>query len=192
MTMPQTGTLSLTRDRFDPARALIVFNGEPVGSVPWQVCDETARLFRRAAEAGQEHEKRGGIVVVDDDYVIPAGVPFRLERDPHDPTRTLITMGGAQVGSVPWIACYEISASFSRAARAGEEHEKANDIIEADATLIRTGAPFALSNNARIREESFKEAQWGDARKRMPLLGVPSAKGCGTPTVIKHRIIGGH
>lgn len=112
---------------------------------------------------------------------------LQLRRDPSDLSRTLILLNGEVVGSIPWQGCDEIAKSFVMAARTGEQYAKAAEIAQADALLIRTGAPFALSNDPKIREEAYKEAQWGNARKGMPLLGVPSPKAVGTPSVIKTR-----
>lgn len=122
---------------------------------------------------------------------MPANGKLQLRRDPSDATRTLIILNGQAVASVPWQQCDEIARSFKIAARSGEQIEKAEQIVVADAALIRTGAPFSLTNDARIRDAAYSEAQWGDARKHMPLLGVPSRRRCGTPTVIGHRKIGG-
>lgn len=121
--------------------------------------------------------------------VMPAKGSLALQADPSDPTRTLIILNGQAVASVPWQTCDEMANSFRRAARGGEQAEKAAQVAQADALLIRTGAPFALSNNSKIREEAYKEAQWGDARKGMPLLGAPSKRACGTPSLIKSRKI---
>lgn len=111
-----------------------------------------------------------------------------LQRDSFDPSRTLLILNGQAVASIPWQACNEIADSFRRAARAGEEYEKANIIIAQDAALVRTGAPFALSNNPKIREAAYSDAQWDSAaRKAMPLRGAPSPRAVGTPSLIKHR-----
>jgi hypothetical protein len=116
-----------------------------------------------------------------------------LVRDSFDPTRTLIVLNGKAVASVPWQTCDEIAKSFTRAARAGEEQEKANSIVLAEAALIRSGAPFSLTSDSKIRDDAFTEAQWNShMRKRMPMRGAPSKKRLGTPTIIKHRTIGGN
>jgi hypothetical protein len=118
---------------------------------------------------------------------MPAKGSLQLRRDPSDPSRTLIVLNGQAVASVPWEQCDEIARSFLRAARAGEEYAKANEIIAADAALIRTGAPFALSSHPKIRDAAFSEAQWGDTRKHMPMKGAPSPRRCGVPSLVKHR-----
>jgi hypothetical protein len=122
---------------------------------------------------------------------MPAKGSLSLRADPSDPTRTLIVLNGQAVASVPWQQCDEIARSFTRAARAGEEHEKANEIVLADAALIRTGAPFSLTNNRRIRDAAYSAAQWDShVRNGMPMASVPSQRRCGTPTVIRTRKIG--
>lgn len=112
---------------------------------------------------------------------------MKLVQDSHDPTRTLLILDGKVRACIPWQQCDEIAKSFTRAARAGEQYEKANLIIPAEAALIRTGAPFALSNDPKIRDAAYAEAQWGDARKQMPMRGVPSPRQLGVPSVIKSK-----
>lgn len=94
----------------------------------------------------------------------------------------------ARAIDMPWEVAEKLGRILISAARKAEEFEKANQIITADALLIRTGAPFALSSNSKIREESFKQAQWDSKiRKGMPLLGVPSKKQLGPPSILKSK-----
>lgn len=111
--------------------------------------------------------------------------------DDNDPTRMALLLDGTFIAFLPWRTADDVIRVIAGAARKCEEYEKANSIIIADSLLIRTGAPFALSNNPKIRDAAYNEAQWGDSRKRMPLASVPSARACGTPTFRKHRVIGG-
>lgn len=116
-----------------------------------------------------------------------------IRQDDRDPTQMVLLLNGQLVAYLPWRIADEVASKIRGVARKCEEYEKANSIILADAALIRSGAPFSLTSNPRIREESFKEAQWDSAvRKAMPLRGVPSPKACGTPTLIKHQKIGGN
>jgi hypothetical protein len=113
---------------------------------------------------------------------------LELKRDQLDATRTVVIWDGKPIASIPWQQCDEIAASFTRAARAGEEQAKGNQIIRAQALLERTGAPFALSNDPKIRDAAHTEAQWDSGvRRTMPLRGTPSARKTGIPTIIKHK-----
>lgn len=78
---------------------------------------------------------------------------------------------------------------------AGKQEAYANPhaIIAADALLVRTGAPFALTDG-KMREEALKDAQWdSNARKGMPMhtesriKGAESAAKVGMPSLFKWR-----
>jgi hypothetical protein len=74
-----------------------------------------------------------------------------------------------------------------------EAHENPHKIIEHDALLIRTGAPFALTDG-QMREEALKDAQWHPGiRKAMPMdsevrqQGAQSAAKVGIPWLRRWR-----
>jgi hypothetical protein len=185
--MQPTGTLTLGRDSLDPTRTLVVLDNRCIGSLPWQLCDEIADQFKRAATEGRQHAETGAVVITQG--TLRAG-PFMLERDTVEPRRTLIILGTAKLGSVDWSSCFEIAASFRTAARMGEEIAKAPQIIAQQALLTRTGAPVGLSNNRKIQDAAYTDAQWDSAaRKGMPMRAdtVPSARRCGTPSVLRTR-----
>lgn len=110
-----------------------------------------------------------------------------LRVDQNDPRKMAMLLNGRFICLIPWRIADVFAKKLQSLARQCEEYENANKIIVADALLIRTGAPFSLTNNPKIREESYKEAQWNsDIRKGMPMT-VPSAKKTGTPVVVKTR-----
>jgi hypothetical protein len=184
--MEAKGRLELQRDRLDPTRTLLVYNGHTLGSLSWEKCDELARAFRRAGKAARQFAETGVLTSPEDAFLKDPRLPFELRRDQLDATHTLMVFQGRVVASIPWQACLEVGASFTVAARKGEELAKAPDIIAQDALLVRTGAPFALTDNPRIRDASYNDAQWDPhVRRAMPLRAVPSPRQCGTPTLIK-------
>jgi hypothetical protein len=102
--------------------------------------------------------------------------------------QVVLLLDGKFMCTMPWQVADEIASMVRSIARLAEEYAKANAIIAQDALLIRSGAPFSLTNNPKMREQSFNDAQWDPtARKSMPLAGVPSAKEVGAPSLIKHR-----
>jgi hypothetical protein len=119
------------------------------------------------------------------------GVNLTITRNPNKPENVVILVNGRYVCEFDWKTADDVAALIKATARHAEEYAKANQIIAHQALLTRTGAPFGLSNHPKIQEEAYKEAQWGDARKRMPIIGVPSPKTCGTPSLVKHKRIGG-
>ncbi|HET8932233.1 MAG TPA: hypothetical protein VFN67_02280, partial [Polyangiales bacterium] len=86
-----------------------------------------------------------------------------------------------------WQDALEFARMVIGAARAAEEYANANQQIAQEALLIRTGAPFSLVTDSKMREAARTEAQYGAARKQMPLLGVPSSRAVGSPTITKQR-----
>jgi len=83
---------------------------------------------------------------------------------------------------MPWQAALEVAGELKRIARLAEAEEKHEVIIRDTAILYRSGAPFGLSDDSRVKSEAWKEAQWGrDLRRYMP--SVPSQEAFGTPVV---------
>ena len=109
-----------------------------------------------------------------------------MRVDDQDPTRVVLLLNGKFLCFAPWRIADEIASKLRGVARLCEENEKANQIVIADALLIRSGAPFSFTSNPKIRDAAYNEAQWGKrARHDMPMRGVPSARRLGTPTILK-------
>lgn len=111
---------------------------------------------------------------------------LNIIQDPDQPTHVAFIHNGRKLFNVPHELACEIARLTYQQAKKCEEYQNVNRIIAQDALLIRTGAPFSFTSNPRIREESFKQAQWDSAaRKGMALRGVPSPKAVGTPSFVK-------
>lgn len=178
--MDAKGRLELDRDTHDVTRVLLTYNGERFASIAWQKADEVADAFKRAANVGREYAKRGVLTTPDTTYLASIGNPFELQQDPLEASRTLIIVGAVPIACCTWEVCLTLAAAFRRSARGGEEQAKATELVRAQALLTRTGAPFALTTDPRIREAAYTDAQWDSSvRKAMP-LSVPSAKAVGT------------
>lgn len=98
-----------------------------------------------------------------------------------------MVVDGKYIGTFPWQKAQETGRILHHLGKKAEQYAKANELIVADAALIRTGAPFSLTDDRKIRGAAFAEAQWGGTRKRIPLAGIPSPKRCGTPSLVKER-----
>lgn len=126
---------------------------------------------------GQRHEQDREIVM-----------RANIVADENNPGMVILVVEGKRICDMPWQVSDQMATAFRQAARIAEERQKANKIIIADAALIRSGAPFALTNNPRIRDEAYKTAQWdSQVRRAMPMRGAPSAKATGTPKIVKSR-----
>ena len=87
---------------------------------------------------------------------------------------------------IPW----QVARTLARAIviQAGKLDEVANvhRLIGDQAFLMRSGAPFGLTNNPDIQKAAAHEAQFDDKlRKQLP-GGVKGKSLLGTPTIIKH------
>lgn len=111
--------------------------------------------------------------------------------------KVLYTFRGKVVfdSPVPWQVADLIARNSTRAARAAEEHCKANQIIYDNALLHRSGKiPFlGLSNDPKIKDETAKEALHNrELRRALPYqknsdgIGNIRSKGVvGTPMISK-------
>lgn len=99
--------------------------------------------------------------------------------------KVLLFSGGVFIAEMPWRAADELANALRSKARLAEEEEKAGQIIDDTAILMRAGVPFSFSNRADILKEAMKEAAWSrDLRRYMP-GGVKSKEVFGTPTIIQ-------
>jgi len=101
-------------------------------------------------------------------------------------SKVLLLSGGVLICEMHWQKADELAKSLQRKARLAEEEEKATQIVNDSAILMRAGAPFSLSNRPDILKEAVKEAAWNrDLRRFMP-FGVRSKEVFGVPTIIQH------
>ncbi len=100
----------------------------------------------------------------------------------------LITSDGREFAlqDLPWEAAVKIGQAFLQAGKEAEEYAKANEIIQDQAILFRSGAPFALSDNEKIRDEAKKEAVHNRELRRSNLVlsgDIASQEHVGRPSV---------
>lgn len=88
------------------------------------------------------------------------------------------------VTEMPWNVALDIVAALREKAKAAEEYATANNIIFDQALLIRSGAPFVLSDHPDIRSEAKKEAAHHPTLRKLP--SIKSTEAVGVPTLIDH------
>ena len=85
----------------------------------------------------------------------------------QEDTRVLVIEDGRAVFDMPWEAALELAKAITAQAKKAEEIAKADQVIEDAAVLMRSGAPFGLSNNRDILKAAKQEAAWGMPRRYM-------------------------
>lgn len=78
---------------------------------------------------------------------------------------------------LPWEAAKIIANGLMEKALMAEEYAKAEEIIFDQAIMYRSGAPFALSDNPKIKDEAKKEALYNRELRTSNLKLVETAPG---------------
>jgi len=104
----------------------------------------------------------------------------------HEGTTVILIYNGVTVCQLPWQAGLDLAKALQAQSKKAEEIAKAEQLIFDQALLMRSGAPFGLTNHPQIQAEASKEAQWNsELRRRLP--GGVKAKGVvGSPALIRH------
>ena len=114
---------------------------------------------------------------------VPKITEATVSRDGLD---VLVVMNGRRVIGLPWEAALQLARAMVIQARRIEEQVKADKIIQDQALLMRTGAPFGLTSHPDLISAAKKEAACNTVlRKNIPL--IESRESVGSPTVIRHR-----
>lgn len=106
----------------------------------------------------------------------------------RDGINVVVIMEGKKVADLPWDAALMLSRAIRIQARRIEEEVKALGIIDDQALLIRSGAPFGLTSHPGILREAVKEAVH-NPKLRKYVTGERVKMGgsvVGEPTVICH------
>ena len=103
-----------------------------------------------------------------------------------DGKRVVLSSSKGVTMKIPWQAVPTLCKAMITKAKQMEEMANLDRILEDQAMMFRSGAPFGLSNRTDILKEAAHIARYDDKlRKYMP-GGVKSTALVGTPTVIKH------
>jgi hypothetical protein len=111
--------------------------------------------------------------------ILPERTTVNVGQQAH---HVLLEING-RVTEMPWEAAKDLATALRTMAAKAEEFQKAAGIAFDQAILLRSGAPFGLTDNPDIQAEAAKEAAWNsDLRRKMP-GGVKSEEVLGTPVV---------
>lgn len=109
----------------------------------------------------------------------------------NDGANVQLAYNGKLVADMQWDAALALAKALYIKAKQAEEWGKADLVMADQALMLRTNAPFGLTNNRAILQEAAKEAQWGsELRRYVPMKGVPSQEVFGSPTITNHGVKG--
>ncbi|MFW9894103.1 MAG: hypothetical protein ACFFFO_18005 [Candidatus Thorarchaeota archaeon] len=78
----------------------------------------------------------------------------------------MILKDGRLLADMPYGAAKDVARAIKKTADEAETYMNPGKLITDQATLIRTGAPFGLTNDPAFQKEAFKEAQNDPALRR--------------------------
>lgn len=96
-------------------------------------------------------------------------------------TKVLMEVDGRLVLDCPYDVALQIAKQLFLAAKQAEEIANHENIILDSAILMRSGAPFTLTNNPAMLDEAATEAAWNSTLRRN--MGNDFRGKFGTPTV---------
>lgn len=77
-----------------------------------------------------------------------------------------LIVDGKRVADIPWRNARQIAAALKQKANLAEEIENVERAINDNAIIARSGAPFGLSTNKKIKEAAWTDAQWDTALRK--------------------------
>lgn len=83
----------------------------------------------------------------------------------HEKDRVQLVVANRLVLNIPWQQGIEVAKSLHAHAKMAEEYADAERIIHEEAALMRSGAPFSLTNDPVKQKIAGNEAAWGWPRR---------------------------
>lgn len=165
-------------------RVLLFLNGVLLFDAGWRSAEELCRALStqirdaEVCEASPEQHSVGETKVGFDS----SEFAFRTELG------KIIWIGnGRFLFDTPVRVAQAIWTALVAKTRLAEEQAKAEQIAKDAALLIRTGAPFGLTDNAQIQDEAVKIARDDRDLRRFLPGGIKSTEILGTPRVFHGR-----
>lgn len=97
----------------------------------------------------------------------------------------MLIESGRAITELPWEAALQLSRAIQAKARRAEEIAKAEAVAMDHAILLRSGAPFGLALNRRVRAFAEHLAVTSRRLQRYMPGGVKSQESLGVP-VVRH------
>lgn len=103
-----------------------------------------------------------------------------------DGTKVVFVAPDGRAIVLPWEAAERLAQAMAHCAKVAEAEAKRDGIIAQQAVMLRTGAPFGLTNDAQVMAEAASMAQYDPALRRYLPGGIKSSVAFGTPAVLNH------
>lgn len=100
-------------------------------------------------------------------------------------TDVVLILDGKRIATMPYQTADELQRAIYIKAREAEELDKAYQVIEDGAWLMRMGIPIGFTDNSKMRQEIAKMAVYDKRlRKYLPKMqGVKSKESFGAPSL---------
>lgn len=98
----------------------------------------------------------------------------------------LMLLDGQLALEMSWENALEVANALRTVAKNAEEYAKANEIVNDQAILMRSGFPIDLTTHPDILKEAAKEAAWDSNLRRAMPGGIKSQERFGKPTIVRH------
>lgn len=168
--------------RREGARLFWILDGRALVGMHWQVAGEAMVLLRQQIDSAARCAADPQATLIGETSCKFGSfeLGFRCEQG-----RILFIGNGKLMIDPPVEVALKIWQGTCAQRALAEEHEKAEQVAKDNALLLRTGAPFGLSDNPAILAESVKIARDDRDLRRFLPGGIRATALLGTP-VVKH------
>lgn len=104
----------------------------------------------------------------------------------QDGAKVFVNINDDTFLELEWQKADELAAALKACARLAEGHEKAAQVLLDTAFLMRSGAPFTLSNDPKLLDAARNAAAFDKTLRRQLPGGVKSQEVVGLPTILRH------
>lgn len=108
-------------------------------------------------------------------------------RIKQDSENVLLLANGKLLLDLPYPTALEIAKALKEVAKRAEEWAQAERIAADQALLLRSGAPFGITNHPKILDEAKKQAVHDRVLRRALPGGIRSMGVVGAPTITQHQ-----
>jgi hypothetical protein len=164
----------------DGAQVLLVLNGRRLLGMGWKPALEFCSALDQHLRNAEAREWDPEEPILPEAGVKIGAAALTVRQDLG---KILVIGNGRLLFDMPAAVARQVWRAVKGKAKLAEEHDAADRVIADNALLLRTGAPFGLSDNPRILAESAKEAAHNRDLRRFIPGGVQADRLRGAPRV---------